>query len=112
MPSTNYYMELIVGIPVALFAIAFGFQSVIKSWKATATESSLLQMMHEELERMNQQNTNLSLEIGKLQQELVKLSKQLLTLTVENQKLQSEIASLNQEVSRLQDVLAGTTEND
>ena len=90
---------------VALIAIALGLQTVLKNWKSNNTEGALLQMMHEELERMSAQNGTLSGEIGKLQVELIKLSAQLTALTYENQKLQQEVASLNTEISRLHNIM-------
>ena len=86
---------------LALTSVAFGIQLLIKNWKSSTTESALLKMMHDELERMSVQNSTLSQEIGKLQIELIKLSNQLTTLTVENQKLQSEVGNLNKEIIRL-----------
>ena len=86
---------------LALTSVAIGIQLLVKNWKSANTESALLQMMHEELERMSSQNSTLSLEIGKLQLELVKLSTQLTALTIENQKLQAEVGNLNKEIIRL-----------
>lgn len=86
---------------LSLIGLAIGMQTILKNWKSNSTESSLLNMMHDELERMSAQNSVLSQEIGKLQTELIKLSTQLTTLTVENQNLQSEVANLNKEIVRL-----------
>ena len=86
---------------LALTSVAIGLQLLIKNWKSANTESALLKMMHDELERMSSQNGTLSQEIGKLQIELVKLSTQLTTLTLENQKLQAEVSNLNIEIIRL-----------
>jgi uncharacterized protein (DUF3084 family) len=86
---------------LALTSVAIGIQLLIKNWKSANTESALLKMMHEELERMSAQNGTLSQEIGKLQTELVKLSTQLTALTIENQKLQAEVGNLNIEIIRL-----------
>lgn len=86
---------------LAVIGIAIGIQLLIKSWKSNNTESALLSMMHDELERMSAQNSLLSQEVGKLQLELVKLSSQLTELNAENQKLQMQVASLNKEIVRL-----------
>lgn len=86
---------------LAITSTAVGLQLLIKNWRSVTTESALLKMMHDELERMSTQNSTLSLEIGKLQIELIKLSNQLSTLTIENQKLQEEVANLNKEIVRL-----------
>lgn len=105
--ETNYLTELVTAAVVGLGALVVGVQGILKNWKRNSSESSLLQMMHEELERMSTQNAALSTEIGRLQQELVKLSTQLTTLTEENRKLQAEVASLNQEISRLHSLMLG-----
>lgn len=86
---------------LAIVGIAIGFQLLIKNWNSNNTESALLSMMHDELERMSAQNSLLSQEVGKLQLELVKLSTQLTELNTENQNLQMQIASLNKEIVRL-----------
>lgn len=103
--ETNYFTELIIAATAGLGALTFGIQALVKNWRTSSTESSLLKMMHEELERMSLQNTALSHEIGKLQGELVTLSNQLSALTMENQKLQTEVASLNREISRLHSLI-------
>lgn len=104
-----YIAELSAVVVVVLTIIAFGIQNLLKHWKNTSTESSLLKMMHDELERMSLQNLTLSQEIGKLQVELIKLSGQLTALTIENRKLQSEVSSLNQEISRLHGIMLSNT---
>ena len=101
--------ELSAAVVVALTIIAVGLQNLIKTWKSTSTESSLLKMMHEELERMSTQNITLSQEIGKLQLELINLSSKLTTLTLENRKLQSEVSCLNSEISRLHGIMLNNT---
>jgi predicted nuclease with TOPRIM domain len=54
---------------------------------------------------MSQQNTSLSLELGRLQDEVIKLNNQLQKLTIENQRLQQEVIVLTREVTRLQVIL-------
>lgn len=108
--QTNYFTELIISITVGLGAIMYGIQSLLKNWKASKVESSLLEIMHEELERMSVQNTTLSYEIGKLQGELITLSSQLSALTKENQKLQIEVAGLNNEISRFHSLMVEKTD--
>lgn len=101
MPDTNSIPQYLASILVFLTVLGFGIQSLIKTWKSNSAESSLLKLMHEEIERMSSQNIVLSSEIGKLQSELVKLSHQLSTLTQENKKLQVEVSDLNAEIIRL-----------
>jgi dynactin complex subunit len=105
--ETNYFTELIAGAVVGLGALVVGIQSILRNWKRNSAEGSLMQMMHDELERMSVQNVALSQEIGKLQNELVRLSTQLTALTAENHILQREVASLNQEISRFHRLMIG-----
>lgn len=85
----------------ALVAIAFGIQRLLKNWKETSKESSILDMMHTELGRMSQQNIILSSELNKLQVELITLNKELIKLTSENQRLHSEVGGLTYEINKL-----------
>lgn len=103
--DATYIAQLAAAAVIALTAVAVGLQTLLKNWKTTNAESSLLKMMHEELERMSTQNATLSQEIGKLQLELIKLSAQLTTLTIENQKLQAEVSNLNAEIARLHGIM-------
>ncbi len=90
---------------LALLAIAVGLQKLLKSWKATDVESSIITLMHTELERMSVQNTSLASELNKLQFEIITLNKELQNLTLENQRLHTEVVALTREVTRLQSVL-------
>lgn len=98
----NSIPEMAAGMVIALIAIAFGLQKLFKSWKETNTESSVMTIMHTELERMARQNATLSKELNKLQLEIVELNRELRKLTVENQRLHSEVQALTGEVTRLQ----------
>ena len=104
--DSTWLAEATALVVAALVFLAFAIQKMFKQWKETSTESSVLSLMHAELERMSKQNTILSQELGKLQVEILTLNSQLRTLTIENQRLHSEIATLTGEVSRLQVVLA------
>ena len=99
IPST--LAEWLAAAFVGISGLVIGIQLLLKSFNSNSTESALLKMMHDELERMSAQNSILSQEVGKLELELVKLSKQLTELTLENQKLQTEINNLNKEIIRL-----------
>jgi peptidoglycan hydrolase CwlO-like protein len=55
--------------------------------------------MHSELERMSEQNTALSTELGRLHNEVINLSQELQKLTFENQRLQTEVCALTEEIS-------------
>jgi predicted nuclease with TOPRIM domain len=111
MVDTSVVVQTAGAIVLALITIAFSLQKLFKSWKETSTESSIMGVMHTELERMSKQNTLLSLELGKLQVEILNLNKELRTLTVENQRLHSEVATLTTEVNRLQSILVKNKES-
>lgn len=106
-PSTS--ISITEGI-VAMGATAVGAlllaQKLLKGWNESNTESSVMTMMHTELERMSKQNTLLASELSKLQIEVVTLNHELRKLTIENQQLHSEVAALTGEVTRLQIILA------
>jgi TolA-binding protein len=85
-------------IALAVVAAFFGIQQLMKSWKATQAESGIIQIMHRELERMGEQNTKLSLELGRLHEQIIALNRELEKLTIENQRLQVEVVALTNEV--------------
>ena len=89
----------IVGLAVIAFFI--GIQKLLKDWKATNAESSIITLMHTELDRMSEQNTALSTELGRLHSQIILLSQELQKLTVENQQLQAEVVALTKEISAL-----------
>lgn len=93
------------GGAAGLVAIAIFLQKFLSSWHSNKAETSVINIMHTELERMAEQNTKLSLELGKLQQEIIQLNKELRALTKENQRLHSEVTMLTSEVARLQTIL-------
>lgn len=92
----------------ALITLAFMLQKLLKSWKETSVEGSVLKILHTEVERMNAHNTNLVQELSKLQRELVSLNGELYKLTIENQRLHAEVAALTQEISVLKAELSTT----
>ena len=90
---------------LALIALVVGIKKLSKDWKTTSVESSLINLMHIELERMSVQNTALATELNKLQLELVNLNKELNNLTLDNHRLHTEVVALTKEVSRLKNSL-------
>lgn len=92
-------------IAFGLFGLVMGLQKMMRGWKETSAETSVITLMHEELERMSTHNKILSQELASLQVEILNLNKELRNLTSENQKLHQEVASLTDEVSRLQGLL-------
>lgn len=92
-------------VALAVVTVFVGVQKLRKDWQTNSAESSVITLMHTELERMAHQNTQLSLELGRLHSEVINLNSQLQKLTVENQRLQTEVVALTREVARLQSVL-------
>jgi len=90
---------------LGIAGLAYGVQKLVKNWKATGAESSVISIMHDEIERMASQNATLAKELNKLQLEIIKLTKELHILSMENQRLNTEIAALTKEVTRLQGIL-------
>lgn len=88
-----------------LLAFAYAIQKFLGSWQLNSAESSIITLMRSELERMADQNTKLSVELGKLQEEMILLNKQLRILTEENQRLHTEVVSLTNQIATLQKML-------
>jgi hypothetical protein len=92
-------------VAVAIIAVFMGTQKLLKDWRTTSAETSIITLMHTELERLSDQNTQLSTELGRLHTEVINLNRELQKLTIENQRLQLEVVALTKEVGRLQSVL-------
>jgi predicted nuclease with TOPRIM domain len=90
-------------VALAVVAFSVGIQKLLKDWKSTHAETSVITLMHTELERMSEQNGLLSTELNRLQQEMIVLNTQLSQLCVENQRLQTEVVALTEEISKLRD---------
>jgi predicted nuclease with TOPRIM domain len=88
-------------VALAVVAFSVGIQKLLKDWKSTSAETSVITLMHTELERMSEQNGLLSTELNRLQQEMIVLNTQLSQLCIENQRLQTEVVALTDEVSKL-----------
>lgn len=88
-----------------LLALAFTMQKLWKSSVETGAGTAIVQLLHTELQRMAEQNTQLATELNRLQSEIIKLNGQLVRLTDENTRLHSEVQLLTREVGRLQHVL-------
>lgn len=97
--SPDELIQTLMMLAVAIIAGLFVFKKLIKDWLSTDTESRIIKIMHTELERMSEQNTALSLELGRLHTEVIALNTELQKLTVENQRLQTEVVALTKEVS-------------
>ena len=94
-------------VAMAAVIVMLGIQKIIKHWQTTDAENSIIKIMHNELERMAQQNTALSVELGRLHNEVIALNQQLQMLTVENQRLQTEVIALTNEVSSFKSLRQG-----
>lgn len=95
----NDAVQTLGTIALAVILAFVGYKKITKEWRSDSAESSIITVMHTELERMSSQNTALSLEIGRLHQQIIALNKQLQELTFENQRLQAEVVALTNEVS-------------
>lgn len=97
--SSDNLIQLFTVIALAVVATFVGIQKIVKDWRSTSAETNIITLMHTELERMSEQNTALSVELGRLHNEVMALNQQLQKLTVENQRLQLEVIALTNEVS-------------
>lgn len=111
--DTDTFSQVVTGLVVGLIGIALGLQKLVKSWKTTDAETSVVDLLHTELTRLSAQNSFLAIELNKLQLEVVALNKELRKLTAENQRLHTEVGVLTSEVTRLQTMLQqGESNND
>jgi predicted nuclease with TOPRIM domain len=94
-------------VALAAIGLVVGVQKLLKDWRSTQAESNIIQLMHTEIERMGEQNTRLSTELGKLQEEVIRLNQELTKLNIENSKLQEEIAQLTLELTRFKQMSRG-----
>lgn len=97
--------EVVGVIGVSIVSLAFGAQQLVKRWKTTDAENSVLTLLHTELERMAVQNKLLSSYVNALQHEAIKINSELGKLQIENQKLHAEVICLTQEIISLQKAL-------
>ena len=105
MIESSTIAEYAAAIAMGVIGLAVGLQKVLKGWKETSAETSVVTMMHTELTRLSEHNSVLAKELSLLQVEIISLNKQLVALTAENQKLHSQVVSLTEEVTRLQELL-------
>jgi len=103
---SNMAIDAILMIALAVIALAFGVKKLTKDWQLSETGDSIMQLMHQELERMSAQNTLLGTELNKLQQEIIQLNAQLRQLCIENDKLQTEVVALTSELNAFKKVAA------
>jgi predicted nuclease with TOPRIM domain len=109
MPDTNTVAQYAGGLAAGLLAIAVVLQKFLIGWRSNNAEGSVISLLHQEIERMSQQNQTLSEELGKLQVEVISLNAELRKLNTENQRLHSEVGALTAEVVRLQTILQEKT---
>ena len=74
--DNNSLIQTISIVALAVIAFSVGLQKLLKDWKSTNAETSVITLMHTELERMSQQNTLLATELNRLQQEMIILNTQ------------------------------------
>lgn len=104
--------QIATGVVVAIVGMVFGVQKMLKGWKETSTETSVLSLMHTELTRLSAHNAVLADELAKFQLEVVSLNKQLNSLTIENNRLHNEVVTLTNEVNRLQKMLESASNSE
>ena len=97
--------EVVSAGVVAIIAVVFGLQKILKGWKETSAETNVISLMHDELERMASQNKELSKELMSLQIEIVNLGRELRKLSEEIKRLHHEVSVLTEELNRLQEIL-------
>ncbi len=95
----NNFIQLLAAIGLGIIASFIGYQKLIKDWRSNNAETSVIGILHTEIERMSKQNTALSVELGRLHDEVINLTQQLQDLRIENQRLQIEVVALTNEVS-------------
>lgn len=100
MIDTTEVIQVASALAAGLVGMAFGLQKLFKGWKETSAETSVIKLMHGELERLAKQNTVLSTELGKLQTEILALNTQIQTLSLENQRLHQEVSRLTAQLDR------------
>lgn len=106
MEAGSQAMDAILVIGLAVIALVFGIQKLLKDWRAGNTESDVMKLMHQELQRTSSQNKVLSEELGKLQQQIIQLNTELSRLCVENDKLQQEVVALTSELNAFKKIAA------
>ena len=94
-------------VALAAIGLVVGVQKLVKDWRSTQADTNIIQVMHTEIERMSDQNTKLSSEIGKLQEEIIRLNQELTKLNIENNKLQQEVSQLTLELSKFKETARG-----
>ena len=99
MVENHSLIQTISVAAMAIIALSVGVQKLLRDWRSTQAETNIIGVMHEEIERMSNQNTRLSLELGKLQEEVIELNNQLAKLNMENNKLRIEISALTSELN-------------
>lgn len=106
--TTEVLVQALSVAALAVIALTVGIQKLLKDWKSTSAETSVIELMHTELERMSAQNSTLSRELNRLQKEIITLNQQLSQLAIENQNLHREVAALTTEMATFKDVNART----
>lgn len=85
-------------LTAALVGIAVGLQRVVKSWKSTDAETTLVTLLHKELERLSKQNTSLSEQFAENQQKLVEISNAFTDSLKDKRELEVKITELQEQL--------------
>jgi uncharacterized protein YlxW (UPF0749 family) len=105
MIDAETILKMLGASALGLGGIAMGVQQLVKKWKATDAETNIMTLLHEELERLSKQNSQLAAYVNNLQLEANKINLELGKLQFENQKLHAEVVSLTKEVILLRGAL-------
>lgn len=97
---TDNFIHVLGASALAIITLFIGLQKLLKEWRSTSAETSVITLMHTELERMSTQNSALSVELGRLHTEVINLNQQLQKLSIENQRLQVEVGALTSQVRK------------
>ena len=110
--NSEEIIQVLSMVSLAIIAVFMGLKKLLKDWRSNDAETSIITLMHSELERVSEQNTALSTELGRLHHEVINLTQELQKLTVENQRLQLEVCALTEEISIFKRMSTGKGTND
>jgi cell division protein FtsB len=96
--DNNSLPQIAGAVIVAIVGLIYGIQKLPNRWKESKVEASLVEMVHQELERLSAQNTLLSEEIAKLQTQVFSLIKEINSLSIDKERLKKEVIELRKKV--------------
>lgn len=98
----------IAAAAASVAGLALAARKWLVAWKSEGVnlaqndaQTTLIQQLHAELQRLATQNALLAEEVNKLQRTIIVLNTQVGELTVEKQSLHDQLAELTQEIARI-----------